>query len=519
VKLHIVEELLDVFQLQEDDKFEEGDAESSEEELVLSECAAAGTMGRKTIKFHGLIQKQQLLILVDSGSSSNFLAEHVVTKLGLQCQQVEGTQVTIADGGKLLCNRIVPAVEWWCQGQTFVTDFKVLTLSGYDMILGMEWLETISPMWVDWRRKKLRFTYHNQRLTFIGVKDQINFGKLIIAKQMQGLYKDGAIAQIVQLCQAEVPAHAGQTYPAEIDQVIAEFKERFDEPQGLPPHRQFDHNIPLLPNAKPVTKKPYRYSPQQKNEIEKQVTQMLQQGIIQSNVSPFASPVLLVKKKDGTWRFCVDYRGLNEITVKNKYPMPVVEELLDELADAQWFTKLDLRSGYHQIRLVEQDETKTAFRTHQGHYEFKVMPFGLTNAPATFQGLMNTIFSAVIRKFVLVFVDDILIYSKSLEEHVDHLRTVFQLLQQHGLFVKASKCSFAQQHLDYLGHVIGIHGVSTDPKKVMAVQHWPIPKNLKQLRGFLGLAGYYRKFIKGYGILTKPLTELLKKDVKYKWER
>lgn len=515
----IIEELLDVFQLQEDSKSEEGDAESSEEELVLSECAAAGTMGRKTIKFHGLIQKQQLLILVDSGSSSNFLAEHVVTKLGLQCQQVEGTQVTIADGGKLLCNRIVPAVEWWCQGQTFVTDFKVLTLSGYDMILGMEWLETISPMWVDWRRKKLRFTYHNQRLTFIGVKDQINFGKLIIAKQMQGLYKDGAIAQIVQLCQAEVPAHAGQTYPAEIDQVIAEFKERFDEPQGLPPHRQFDHNIPLLPNAKPVTKKPYRYSPQQKNEIEKQVTQMLQQGIIQSNVSPFASPVLLVKKKDGTWRFCVDYRGLNEITVKNKYPMPVVEELLDELADAQWFTKLDLRSGYHQIRLVEQDETKTAFRTHQGHYEFKVMPFGLTNAPATFQGLMNTIFSAVIRKFVLVFVDDILIYSKSLEEHVDHLRTVFQLLQQHGLFVKASKCSFAQQHLDYLGHVIGIHGVSTDPKKVMAVQHWPIPKNLKQLRGFLGLAGYYRKFIKGYGILTKPLTELLKKDVKYKWEQ
>lgn len=427
--------------------------------------------------------------------------------------------MTIAYGGKLLCNRIVPAVEWWCQGQTFVTDFKVLTLSGYDMILGMEWLETFSPMWVDWRRKKLRFTYHNQRLTFIGVKDQINSGKLIIAKQMQGLYKDGAIAQIVQLCQAEVPAHAGQTYPPEIDQVIAEFKERFDELQGLPPHRQFDHNIPLLPNAKPVTKKPYRYSPQQKNEIEKQVTQMLQQGIIQSNVSPFASPVLLVKKKDGTWRFCVDYRGLNEITVKNKYPMPVVEELLDELADAQWFTKLDLRSGYHQIRLIEQDEAKTAFRTHQGHYEFKLMPFGLTNAPATFQGLMNIIFSAVIRKFVLVFVDDILIYSKSLEEHVDHLRTVFQLLQQHGPFVKASKCSFAQQHLDYLGHVIGIHGVSTDPEKVMAVQHWPIPKNLKQLRGFLGLAGYYRKFIKGYGILTKPLTELLKKDVKYKWEQ
>nr|CAE04013.2 OSJNBa0045O17.10 [Oryza sativa Japonica Group] len=275
----------------------------------------------------------------------------------------------------------------------------------------------------------------------------------------------------------------------------------------------------LLPNAKPVTKKPYRYYPEQKDEIEKQVTQMLQQGIIQSSVSPFASSVLLVKKKDGTWRFCVDYRGLNEIIVKNKYPMSEVEELLDELAGAQWFTKLDLRSGYHQIRLVEQDEAKTAFRTHQGHYEFKVMPFGLTNAPATFQRLMNTIFSAVIRKFVLVFVDDILIYSKSLEEHVDHLRTVFQLLQQHGLFVKANKCSFAQQHLDYSGHIIGVHGASTDPEKVMTVQHWPTPRNLKQLRGFHGLAGYYRKFIKGYGVLTKPLTGLLKKEVKYKWKR
>lgn len=254
-------------------------------------------------------------------------------------------------------------------------------------------------------------------------------GGSLTAKQLQGLHKERAIAQIVHLCVVEEKATNEQPVPSEIQQVLAEFEGRFQEPKTLPPHREIDHRIPLLPNDKAVSKKPYRYAPHQKNEIEKQIAQMLKQGIIQASTSPFASPVLLVKKKDGTWRFCVDYRGLNDITVKNKYPMPMEDELLDELAEAKWFTKLDLRSGYHQIRLIEADEVKTTFKTHQGHYEFKVMPFGLTNAPATFQRLMNSIFAAVIRKFVLVFVDDILIYSKSLEDHADHLWQVFTLLQ------------------------------------------------------------------------------------------
>jgi hypothetical protein len=218
----------------------------------------------------------------------------------------------------------------------------------------------------------------------------------------------------------------------------------------------------LLPGVQPINVKPYRYSPQQKDEIERQIRAMLQQGLIKPSQSPFASPVLLVRKKDGTWRFCVDYHHLNAVTVKDRYPMPVVDELLDELAGAKFFTKLDLRSGYHQIRLLESDEHKTSFHTHSGHYEFRVMPFGLTCALATFQAAMNEIFSSVIRKFVPVFIDDILIYSSSLEEHVQHLFAVFELLQQHKLFVKHSKCSIAKNSREYLGHIIGAEGVATD---------------------------------------------------------
>lgn len=233
-------------------------------------------------------------------------------------------------------------------------------------------------------------------------------------------------------------------------------------------------------------------------------------GVIQPSSSPFASPALLVKK-DGNWRFCVDYRHLNAITTKNKYPLLVVDELLDELHGAQWFTKLDMRSGYHQVRLKPEDEHKTTFKTHHGHWEFKVMSFGLTNAPATFQVAMNTIFEPLLRKCVLIFMDDILVYNKTLKEHKQHLQAVFDILQANKLFLKISKCSFAQKQLEYLGHIINGQGVATDPLKIQAVQNWSTPTDIKQVRAFLGLAGYYRKFIKHYGLISRPPTDLLNK--------
>jgi hypothetical protein len=297
-----------------------------------------------------------------------------------------------------------------------------------------------------------------------------------------------------------------------LDKLLASFSDVFNEPTGLPPRRAHDHHINLKSGTQPVAVWPYRYPAAHKDELERQRAAMIEQGIVRHNDSPFSSPVLLVKKPDGSWRFCVDYRALNTLTVKDAFPIPVVGELLDELHGARFFTKLDLRSGYHQVRMRPADIHKTAFRTHDGLYEFLVMVFGLCNVPAMFQALMNDVLRPFLRRFVLVFFDDILIYSKTWADHLRHICAVLSELRHHQLYAKRTKCAFGTASVSYLVHVISEAGIAMDPAKVQAISYWPVPRSARVVRGFLSLAGYYRKFVHNYGTVTVPLTALLKKD-------
>lgn len=302
----------------------------------------------------------------------------------------------------------------------------------------------------------------------------------------------------------------------DIATLLFEFTRVFGIPQGLPPSRTQDHHIHLYPDSTPVNVKPYRYPQCQKEVMTQMIQEMLKEGIIKPSTSPFSSPVLLVRKKDGTWRFCVDYHALNAITVKDRFPIPIVDELLDELHGSTIFSKLDLRSGYHQILLSPTDTFKMAFRTVDGHFEFLVMPFGLTNAPSTFQATMNDVFQQFLRKFVLVFFDDILVYSSDWPSHLSHLRLVLQVLDQHKLYAKFAKCQFGLAQVDYLGHIISKDGVAADPTKLQAIQNWPTPRSISALSGFLGLSGYYRRFVLNYATLASPFTDLLKKH-QFEW--
>ena len=322
----------------------------------------------------------------------------------------------------------------------------------------------------------------------------------ITLNQLIAMEKQDLVWGIVELYSAEQSAETvAQTVPLEIQELVTQFADLFDEPSSIPLHSTLTHSIPLLPRVQPFRLKPYRYTPSQKDEIEKQVAHLLKSNMIQESTSPFASPTLLVKKKSGEWRLCVDYRRLNAYTVKNKFPMPIVEELFEELYGAAWFTTLDLRSGFHQISVKPEDQYKTAFQTHHGHYEYLVMPYGLTGAPATFQSIMNHVLAPLLRKCVVVFIDDILIYSQTFTEHVYHVQLVFQLLQANQFKVRLSKCSFAQQKLSYLGHILSPNRVSTDPGKIRDVQTWPSPQSVKDVWSFLGLASYYRRFVKNFG--------------------
>ncbi|GJX38275.1 putative nucleotidyltransferase, ribonuclease H [Tanacetum coccineum] len=300
--------------------------------------------------------------------------------------------------------------------------------------------------------------------------------------------------------------------------VVREFPEVFPEDlPGLPPFRQVEFQIDLIPGAAPVSRAPYRLAPSEMQELSDQLQELADRGFIRPSTSPWGAPILFVKKKDGSFRMCIDYRELNKLTVKNRYPLPMIDDLFDQLQGSSVYSKIDLRSGYHQLRVRDEDIPKTVFRTRYGHYEFQVMPFGLTNAPAVFMDLMNHVCKSYLDKFVIVFIDDILIYSRNKEEHTNHLRIILELLKKDKLYAKFSKCDFWISIVQFLGHVIDSQGIHVDPAKIEAVKNWASPTTPTEVHQFLGLAGYYRRFIKDFSKIAKPLTELTQKNKKYIW--
>ncbi|KAK1573214.1 hypothetical protein QYE76_017684, partial [Lolium multiflorum] len=300
---------------------------------------------------------------------------------------------------------------------------------------------------------------------------------------------------------------------------MKEFGDVFPEevPAGLPPLRGIEHQIDLIPGASLPNRAPYRTNPEETKEIQKQVQALLDKGYIRISLSPCAVPVILVPKKDGTWRMCVDCRAINNITIRYRHPIPRLEDMLDELSGAAVFSKIDLRSGYHQIRMKEGDEWKTAFKTKFGLYEWLVMPFGLTNAPSTFMRLMNHVLRDFIGKFVVVYFDDILIYSRNESDHTIHIRHVLQVLRDNKLYGNLEKCTFCKDKVIFLGYVVSKHGVEVDESKIEAIQNWPTPMNVSQVRSFHGLAGFYRRFVPNFSTIAAPLNDLTKKGVVFEW--
>ena len=316
--------------------------------------------------------------------------------------------------------------------------------------------------------------------------------------------------------------HCGSQNPdcaRRVKDLVHEFHGVFPKelPAGLPPARTTFHTIPLKPDAGPPPKRAmYRLSKPEREEVKKQITELLAAGHIQSSSSPYGAPILFVSKKDGGLRMCVDYRQLNAQTIKNRYPLPRIDDLFDRLAGARVFSGLDLRSAYYQVRLHPDDIPKTAFTTPMGLYEFKVLPFGLCNAPATFQSVVQEVFGDY-AAFCVAYLDDIMIFSANEEDHLIHLRKVLERLREHKLYAKLSKCNFCNSSARFLGHEVGADGLRVDPKKIALVKDWPQPKSVHELRQFLGFANYFRRFIQGFGQMSAPLTGLLRKSQVWDW--
>ncbi|KAL0544358.1 hypothetical protein IC582_019472 [Cucumis melo] len=431
-------------------------------------------------------------VLFDPGATHSFVSSIFLTKLNRMLEPLsEGLAIYTPVGDVLLVNEVLRNCEVLVEGISLLVDLLPLELQRKEVVF-----------------RKPGFA----EVVFRGMRKVVS-RSLISVLKAEKLLRKGCTTFLAHIVVVQREKLKPEDFP-----VVKEFLDVFpDDLLGLPPDREIEFTIELLPGTAPISQAPYRMAPSELKELKMQLQELVDKAYIRPSVSPWGAPVLFVKKKDGTLKLRIDYRQLNKVTIRNKYPLPRIDDLFDQLRGAALFSKIDLSSGYHQLKVRESDIAKTAFQTRYGHYEFRVMPFGLTNAPAVFMDLMNRIFHRYLDQFVIVFIDDILVYSVDRESHEEHLRIVLQTLREKQLYAKFSKCEFWLEQVVFFGHVVSAKGVSVDPQKVEAIVNWERPISATEVRSFLGLAGYYRRFIEDFSRLALPLTALTRKNVKFEW--
>ncbi|CAI7868959.1 unnamed protein product [Closterium sp. NIES-53] len=386
----------------------------------------------------------------------------------------------------------------------------VTNIKGLDLILGRDFLKKFNPE-INWVTRTANIYNQDRRVPLPNWSNTGDIPKETLARFEKDVKQTmaGFVALVTNEDEGE---RKTLELPPAIQKLLEEFEDVLpdDLPDQLPPYQTHQHEIIEEPGSKPTFRAPYRLSPTELADMKKQIEYLLDKGLIQPSTSPYVAPVLFTPKPDGSLRMCIDYRALNKQTIKNKYPIPRINDLLDQLRGATVFSKLDLRSGYWQIRMADNSIHKTAFRTQYVSYEYLVMPFGLTNAPATFQAEMNHILRPLLDECVVVYLDDILIYSRDMKQHIEHLRRVFEILQREKFYVKLSKSEFSLKKVQFLGHRVSAQGVHVDPKNIEAVRTWKTLENVKEIEQFLGFANYYNRFLPQYVKIATPLTNLLK---------
>ncbi|KAI3820706.1 hypothetical protein L1987_08254 [Smallanthus sonchifolius] len=379
--------------------------------------------------------------------------------------------VEVANGDSLTIDSVIHDCSLEFNGHTFPINLVPMPLGSFDIIIGMDWMSNHHAEVICFDKCIQIPLPSGETLRVFGEKP-CKEHKLMSCTTTQKYLRKKYVAFLAHIVQKDVKEKNIQDIP-----IIRDFPEVFPKDlSGLPPVRQVEFRIDLVPGANPVARAPYRLAPSELQEIASQLQELSDKGFIRPSPSPWGAPVLFVKKKDGSFRMCIDYRELNKLTIKNRYPLPRIDDLFDQLQGSTCFSKIDLRSSYHQLRVQEEDIPKTAFRTRYGHYEFMVMPFGLTNALAVFMDLMNRVCKPYLDKFLIVFIDVILIYSKTKSDHVQHLRLVLDILRKEQLYAKFSKCEFWLKEVQFLGHIVNEKGIHVDPAKIEAIENWNAPK-------------------------------------------